>query len=534
MAYATVSSPALFPFFVRRSPNPTTPLSPSPFALPRRARPLLPPLRPPLEHKRGPRALGFAVSAARGRRARAAEDAFGDLEAEIYEFMRRSPKPNDFPTRAELVASGRADLADAVAAQGGWLALGWDVDEGAKETNGGASASSASGEPEKGLSRDDSRVLQQRLSCSSSDFSEASSSGRSLEREEDAEDSGIEGILSRLEKERNWSYAVSSEGRGRNGRTLRSHGVLDPGDTVLINDKITVDRSEIGSNGILRDFEKKLLYDYGGTHSQYGTLTDVNNTRNLTSSMWRKWSTRRAGFPDTDFQAAEIVPNGDRKIVENGSLSDVSLDGEMHRPSKSVVGIGKASSNLYSEQNQIRMRLQHLESDLTSALQSLRSKANSLLSHEGKENSLDELHRLSDAWEFQETEIMHARDQLRSIRAKLAVLEGKMALQMIEAQKVIEERQKKLDAAQKALHFLRTACIVWPNPASEVFLAGSFDGWTSQRRMEKSRTGIFLLYLKLYPGRYEIKFIVDGTWKIDPLLPTVNNNGNENNLLIVP
>ncbi|XP_020091355.1 uncharacterized protein LOC109712285 isoform X4 [Ananas comosus] len=492
MAYATVSSPALFPFFVRRSPNPTTPLSPSPFALPRRARPLLPPLRPPLEHKRGPRALGFAVSAARGRRARAAEDAFGDLEAEIYEFMRRSPKPNDFPTRAELVASGRADLADAVAAQGGWLALGWDVDEGAKETNGGASASSASGEPEKGLSRDDSRVLQQRLSCSSSDFSEASSSGRSLEREEDAEDSGIEGILSRLEKERNWSYAVSSEGRGRNGRTLRSHGVLDPGDT------------------------------------------DVNNTRNLTSSMWRKWSTRRAGFPDTDFQAAEIVPNGDRKIVENGSLSDVSLDGEMHRPSKSVVGIGKASSNLYSEQNQIRMRLQHLESDLTSALQSLRSKANSLLSHEGKENSLDELHRLSDAWEFQETEIMHARDQLRSIRAKLAVLEGKMALQMIEAQKVIEERQKKLDAAQKALHFLRTACIVWPNPASEVFLAGSFDGWTSQRRMEKSRTGIFLLYLKLYPGRYEIKFIVDGTWKIDPLLPTVNNNGNENNLLIVP
>lgn len=48
---------------------------------------------------------------------------------------------------------------------------------------------------------------------------------------------------------------------------------------------------------------------------------------------------------------------------------------------------------------------------------------------------------------------------------------------------MIEERQKKLDAAQKALHFLRTACIVWPNPASEVFLAGSFDGWASQVRI---------------------------------------------------
>ncbi|KAJ6898101.1 5'-AMP-activated protein kinase subunit beta-2 [Populus alba x Populus x berolinensis] len=54
-----------------------------------------------------------------------------------------------------------------------------------------------------------------------------------------------------------------------------------------------------------------------------------------------------------------------------------------------------------------------------------------------------------------------------------------------------------------------------------------------QRRMEKSSVGIFSLYLKLYPGRYEIKFIVDGEWRIDPLRPIVYNNGYENNLLII-
>ena len=76
--------------------------------------------------------------------------------------------------------------------------------------------------------------------------------------------------------------------------------------------------------------------------------------------------------------------------------------------------------------------------------------------------------------------------------------------------------------------------------------------------MERSERGIFSLNLRLYPGRYEvmarysyftvtsftssdsgcwfvlqIKFIVDGVWKNDPLRPTVNNNGNENNLMIV-
>lgn len=51
-----------------------------------------------------------------------------------------------------------------------------------------------------------------------------------------------------------------------------------------------------------------------------------------------------------------------------------------------------------------------------------------------------------------------------------------------EAQKMVQERQKRIDDAKKALHILRTAFVVWPNHAKEVLLAGSFDGWTSQVR----------------------------------------------------
>ena len=47
------------------------------------------------------------------------------------------------------------------------------------------------------------------------------------------------------------------------------------------------------------------------------------------------------------------------------------------------------------------------------------------------ENSSSDLQKLSDAWEFQENELMHAQGRLQSIRAKLAVLEGKMALSVM-------------------------------------------------------------------------------------------------------
>jgi hypothetical protein len=48
-----------------------------------------------------------------------------ELEAAIFDFMRGSSKPGAFPTRAELLAAGRADLAAAVESSGGWLSLGW-------------------------------------------------------------------------------------------------------------------------------------------------------------------------------------------------------------------------------------------------------------------------------------------------------------------------------------------------------------------------------------------------------------------------
>jgi hypothetical protein len=84
----------------------------------RRDGPPIPPARTPtptLQHRRAPNA---AAPGPRGQE---------ELEEAIYDFMRRSDKPGRFPTREELVAAGRADLAASVAYTGGWLSLGWSL-----------------------------------------------------------------------------------------------------------------------------------------------------------------------------------------------------------------------------------------------------------------------------------------------------------------------------------------------------------------------------------------------------------------------
>ncbi len=53
--------------------------------------------------------------------------------------------------------------------------------------------------------------------------------------------------------------------------------------------------------------------------------------------------------------------------------------------------------------------------------------------------------------------------------------------------------------------------------ASKVFLAGTFNGWSStETPMKNDKTGNWNTSLNLSPGEYEFKFIVDDRWCCDP------------------
>lgn len=454
------------------------------------------------------------------------------LEAEILEFMKGSEKPAAFPTKAELVEAGRRDLVEAIVKRGGWLSMGWDLEEEEMEMEmemEGVGDERHKIEENGEMGNDYCEVtrsfdesvdrFREDSSSASISFSHAPSiSGRSFEMRDEEEDSGVQGILTRLEKERNLSFSASL-GRQPLIRNNSNDWLIEASGDVDSDNLRRSQRFSSGSSseGILT----------GGKFSHSKFISDVDGSwSSLKPEMVKTWTIPRASFSSSEYEASEVS----------------SCDSQFHEaeddPKDRIIAVSEGSSEVLDEKGDnisridLRTRLQHLELQLTSTLCTLRSKSEGLNSKEGYE-PFTEMQKLSDALEFQETEIMNAKDDLRSIRAKLAVLEGKMTLAIIDTRKTIDEKQRKIDSARRALQMLRITSIVWPNSASEVFLAGSFDGWTTQRRMMQSSSGIFSVDLKLYPGKYEIKFIVDGVWKVDPLRPIVKNGGYENNLFIV-
>ena len=70
-----------------------------------------------------------------------------------------------------------------------------------------------------------------------------------------------------------------------------------------------------------------------------------------------------------------------------------------------------------------------------------------------------------------------------------------------------------------------------------VYLAGEFNDWsTTARKMAyKARSGVYAVTLKLAPGNYQYKFVIDGTWCADPenADSVANNHGTFNSVITV-
>jgi len=74
--------------------------------------------------------------------------------------------------------------------------------------------------------------------------------------------------------------------------------------------------------------------------------------------------------------------------------------------------------------------------------------------------------------------------------------------------------------------------------AEDVRVVGDFNGWKyeSGLRLSRGKNGVWRQEVRLRPGKYQYKFIVDGEWVIDPENQNVVENpfGSKNSLLVVP
>jgi len=70
-----------------------------------------------------------------------------------------------------------------------------------------------------------------------------------------------------------------------------------------------------------------------------------------------------------------------------------------------------------------------------------------------------------------------------------------------------------------------------------VCLAGDFNGWdpSAKKMAFKARTGVYAASVKLAPGTYQYKFVIDGAWCADPenVNTVPNDQGTFNSVITV-
>ena len=70
-----------------------------------------------------------------------------------------------------------------------------------------------------------------------------------------------------------------------------------------------------------------------------------------------------------------------------------------------------------------------------------------------------------------------------------------------------------------------------------VCLAGDFNDWnpTAKKMAFKARAGVYTASVKLAPGTYQYKFVIDGAWCADPenVNAVPNDQGTFNSLITV-
>ena len=95
----------------------------------------------------------------------------------------------------------------------------------------------------------------------------------------------------------------------------------------------------------------------------------------------------------------------------------------------------------------------------------------------------------------------------------------------------LKEQIKDVDAAQS-----KAVSVFWIGMAESVQIMGTFDGWSQGEHLSPEYNGSYTRFsttLLLRPGRYEIKFLVDGEWKLSPEFPIIGGGLTKNNLLVV-
>ncbi|XP_062150756.1 protein PTST, chloroplastic isoform X2 [Alnus glutinosa] len=186
----------------------------------------------------------------------------------------------------------------------------------------------------------------------------------------------------------------------------------------------------------------------------------------------------------------------------------------------------------------------------------------SLLADSERERLIKKLSEANQQNRFLKRQLHMTEDALVNFKSELAVLELEIQALVTVAEEItkiaIPAGSRKINGKYIQSHLLsrleavhgklteqikdvetaqsKEVPLFWCGMAESVQVMGTFDGWSQGEQLSPEYTGSltkFSTTLMLRPGRYEIKFLVDGEWHLSPEYPTVGEGLLKNNLLIV-
>lgn len=96
-------------------------------------------------------------------------------------------------------------------------------------------------------------------------------------------------------------------------------------------------------------------------------------------------------------------------------------------------------------------------------------------------------------------------------------IKSKPAVKTVTAKKTRTAAKKAVPKAAKPTEKSVTFT-VHAEAGKAVYLAGSFNNWdpAGKKMSDKKGDGVYSVAIKLAPGTYQYKFVIDGTWCADP------------------
>ncbi|XP_062166681.1 protein PTST homolog 3, chloroplastic isoform X2 [Alnus glutinosa] len=267
-------------------------------------------------------------------------------------------------------------------------------------------------------------------------------------------------------------------------------------------------------------------------------------------------------------KVAKFIQNGDLDIIDDNAygLSNESVDEESDefiQPQNMVLPRGEEhSENVLNGANSAttvngstltskdvapaETVRRPLRDDLLSSERLMTTRLDKDLDTESsKREEQAEINHLKFMLLQKELEFSRLKEQIEKEKLALSDLQTKAETEIRNARKLISEKDAELHAAEESLSGLEEVQIQYCGDGEIVEVSGSFDGWHHRIKMDPQsssaiigplgsrKSRIWSTMLLLYPGIYEIKFIVDGRWRIDPQRESVTRGTIRNNIIRV-